>query len=59
MTQVNAKKIIIAKTIAKLVIAVALTVTVITSSGVVVEQIGLDVVESVYAGPCSSDGGGC
>ena len=61
MKQFNTKKSIVAKSIAKFVIAVALTAAVMTSSGVVAEQIGLDIVESVYAGEtCSSGaGGGC
>ena len=44
------------KNIAKLIIAVALTVATIAGSGVVAEQVGLDVTPSVYA--CGSAGGG-
>ena len=48
----------IKQNIAKFVIAVALVVATITSSGVVAEQVGLDITPSVYAGPCTSSGGG-
>lgn len=47
------------KNIKKLIVAVALTLAVTLGSGIVAEQIGLDVVPSVYAGPCSTSGGGC
>ncbi|MBV7337998.1 hypothetical protein KFU94_59180 [Chloroflexi bacterium TSY] len=44
--------------IAKFVVAVALTIATITASGVVAEQVGLDVTPNVYA--CSAgNGGGC
>lgn len=51
----------IKKNVTKFVAAVALTIAIVTSSGVVAEQIGLDAVDSVYAGNgCgSSSGGGC
>ena len=57
----NAKTYNLPKSIAKIVVAIALTLTVITSSGVIADQIGLDIVESVYAGDTcgSSSGGGC
>ncbi len=48
----------ITKNIAKFIVAVALTIATITGSGVVAQQVGLDVVPSVYAGPCSTGGGG-
>lgn len=44
------------KNIAKFVIAVALTIATIAGSGVVADQVGLDVGQSVYA--CGSAGGG-
>lgn len=44
--------------IAKLVVAVALTLAVIAGSGVVAKQVGLDVTPSAYA--CNGgSGGGC
>lgn len=46
------------KNITKFVVAVALTLAVISGSGVVDEQIGLDITPSVYAGPCTGSGGG-
>lgn len=48
----------ITKRIAKLVVAVALTLATMIGSGVVAEQIGLDVGTTVYA--CGTGaGGGC
>ena len=44
------------KTIAKFVVAVALTIATIISAGVVAEQIGWDIAPSVYA--CGAGGGG-
>lgn len=51
----------ITKNITKIIVAVALTLAVTFGSGVVTEEIGLDVTSSVYAGPCTSggNGGGC
>ena len=51
----------VAHNAAKIVIAVALTLAVTVGSGMVGEQVGLDVIPSVYAGDCtgSSSGGGC
>ena len=48
----------IKKNIAKFVVAVALTIATMIGSGVVAEQVGLDVTPSVYA--CGgANGGGC
>lgn len=56
MPTLNTTSIVMSVT--KLVVAVALTIAVITSSGVVAEQVGLDVTPSVYA--CGgNNGGGC
>ena len=46
------------KNIARFVVAVALTIATIAGSGVVAEQVGLDVGPSVYASQCSTGGGG-
>lgn len=48
----------ITKNITKLMIAVALTLAVTFGSGFVEQEIGLDITPSVYAGDCSSNGGG-
>lgn len=49
----------ITKNIAKFVVAVALTIATITGSGVVAEQVGLNVTPAAYAGgSCASGGGG-
>lgn len=48
----------ISTSVAKLVVAVALTIATIVGSGVVAEQVGLDVTPSVYA-CAASNGGGC
>ena len=48
------------KFIAKIIVAVALTIATIAGSGVAGEQMGVDITPSVYAGPCTSgSGGGC
>ncbi len=49
----------ITKNITKLVIAVVLTISIISGSGVVAEQIGLDVTSSVQACGNAGGGGGC
>ena len=45
-------------TVAKLVVAVALTLAATVGSGVVGEQMGVEVASSVYANECSTSGGG-
>ena len=48
------------KNIAKFVVAIVLTITTITGSGVIAEQMGVEISPSVYANECSSGaGGGC
>lgn len=46
------------KNITKVLVAVALTLAVTFGSGVVEHGMGLDVMPSVYAGPCTTGGGG-
>ena len=48
----------ITKNIAKFVVAVALTLAVLGGAGIAAEQIGYEVVQDVYAGPCTGSGGG-
>lgn len=49
----------IKQNIAKFVVAIALVVATITSSGIAAEQVGVDITPSVYAGGnCGSTGGG-
>lgn len=48
----------ITKNMIKVVVAVALTLAVTFGSGVVEQEIELDVTPSVYAGPCTTSGGG-
>ncbi|MEZ4656954.1 MAG: hypothetical protein R2911_05230 [Caldilineaceae bacterium] len=45
----------------KVLVALVLTVTATVGSGVLAEQVGVDVGAVVYAGPCtgSGSGGGC
>ena len=42
----------------KVLVALVLTVTATVGSGVLAEQVGVDVGAVVYAGPCSTGGGG-
>lgn len=46
------------KNIAKVAVAVALTLAMTFGGGVVEQEIGLDVTPSVYAGNCGTSGGG-